>query len=431
MRIAIVCWEFADAQRPRSLAKGLVAAGHDVVFVTSEPGAADPGYRVVCIPFTRASVKMRAAAGMPTDTNLADQAMKRGRFLARVVGLAARMFEALTQFPDKYRAWIPAVRSWLRADPTAFDGTDVVIASSPPPSALYVGRMLARACGARLVFDFRDLWTGNPNYPYRGLRRAVDRKLERSLVSAAEAAATATRPLAVTLTAAYPSLPVRPVYTGIDPAPWTGHAPRPVDHRLVFGHFGVWYPGRRTIRPLMESLRRLADAGAVDLSAVSVQLWGNGADLETWEAVRELGMAGVVQDRGRLAAAAVPERLAQVDVALLLAWPEDVISVPIKSHGYLASGKPVLVIGASPDSEMAAVLRGLPGVTLAAAPVDIDAAVLEYWRAAQAGAPRSWTLQQRPLPITQESMVAGFLGLLHAEAAQTAGDAETERGAAD
>jgi hypothetical protein len=412
MRFAIVCWEFADAQRPRSLAEGLVAAGHEVVFYTSEPGAEESSYRVVSIPFSRGSTSMRSALGIKPGVNLAKAAQQRGRLAARAMSFGARVFEAFTQFPDKYRGWIPAVRSWLRANPGALEGTDVIIASTPPASALFVGRMLAQSCGARLVFDFRDLWTDNPSYPYRGLRKAIDRSSERRVMEAAGAATAATRSFADVIKRRYPEIPVRAMYTGVDPAPWRGFPARPVDHRLVFGHFGVWYPQRRTIRPLLESLRRLADACILDQKRVSVQLWGNGADMETWDAVSELGMGNVVSDCGWLAPSEVPAHLASVDVALLLAWPDDTISVPVKTHGYIASGKPVLVLGANPESEMMAILRGIEGVTLALTPAEIDEAVLGYWRCAERGEPDQWAAGERRMPVTQGSMVADLFVLL-------------------
>lgn len=412
MNIALVCWEFGGAQRPRSLAEGLTAAGHHVTFYTSEIATGDPGYDVVTIAFTRAGTRMRAAVGIEPDVNLAAAARARGRFAARVVSLAARTFETLTQFPDKYRAWIPAVREWLRANPGALDNTDVVIASTPPPSALIVGQMLAEAAGAALVYDFRDLWTDNPSYPYGPVRRTIDRISERRLMASPIAAATATQSLADTLVTRNPGMPVRAVYTGVDPRPWLGLPARARDGRLVFGHFGVWYPGKRSIRPLLESLRRLADSGVVDLSRVSVQLWGNGADDQTWDAVRDLRMAAVVEDRGWADPTEVPGALALVDVALLLAWPEDTISVPLKIHGYVASGKPILVLGASQDSEMAAVLRGRPGITLVLTQDDVDEAVTGYWRDASGNEPHTWTPTERPLAATPSTMAAEFLQLL-------------------
>jgi hypothetical protein len=412
MRFAIICWEFADAQRARSLAEGLTDAGHLVTFFTAEQAAQHESYRVVSIPFVRASGRLRSAVGIAPEVNLAKAARSHGRSLARAVSLAARVFETLTQYPDKYRAWIPAVRAWLRANPHALDGTDIVVASSPPPSALFVGRMLAQACDARLVYDFRDLWTDNPSYPYCAARKAVDRVLEREIMKAPIAAIAATQSFVNTLHWRHPELPVRAVYTGIDPTPWAGLPAREPDGRLVFGHFGVWYPQKRSIKPLLESLRRLADTGSVDLNRVSIQLWGNGADDDTWDATRDLSMDGVVEDCGRLEPGEVPPVLARVDVALLLAWPEDTISVPLKTHGYIASGKPILVLGANPASEMAALLRGVAGVTFALTPADVDTAVLEYWHAASAGQSSRWTLAQRPLPISQEVMVRDVIALL-------------------
>lgn len=412
MRVAVVCWEFGGAQRSRSMAEALSRNGHDVTFITSEPSQAGSPYAVVTIPFVRASVRARSIVGAGSEANVARAAMARGRLAHRAVTLAARAFETLTQFPDKYRAWIPAVRNWLRQHPGELGRMDVVIASTPPASALYVGRMLARETGAALVFDFRDLWTDNPSYPYRGVRRALDRMAERRVMRVPVAAIAATRAFVKTLGTRWPELPARAIYTAIDPSPWIGHPARPADGRLVFGHFGVWYPNKRTIRPLLESLRRLADAGEIDLAAVEIQLWGNGADTETWDAVAELGMQAVVLDCGQLPPEAVPAQLARVDVALLLAWPDDTISVPLKTHGYIASGRQILLIGVNPASEMAAILAGVPGVAFPDSPEALDAVVRDYWQLARKGATPHWSLAERPLPVSQERMAGELLSLL-------------------
>jgi len=405
LRVAIVCLEFARAQRMRSLAEGLVALGHEVVFLTSEAGADDPRFDVVAIPYTSAAHAAKNAAGLTADANLAAEARKRGRSAEKAVRAAARMADVLLRHPDKYRGWIGAVKRFLAQAPTPLAGVDLVIASTPPPSALFVGRMVADHCRTPLVYDFRDLWTDNPSYTLGPLRKAFDRIPERRLVDRADALTTVTGHLKATLDSRF-SPPAHAIYTGVDPEPWRPQAPRVPDELLRLGHFGVWYTGRRTIRPLAESIRRLADAGTIDATRVRIEMFGLTDDSVARDAAK-CGLSDALVEHGWVDPGDMPRELARVDVALLLAWPEDVWSVPLKTHHYLAAGKSVLVLGASPDSELACLLEGTEGVTFAYTDEDIDTALTGYWRRWSAGESLDVTATDR-MPVTAESMAAQF-----------------------
>lgn len=405
LRVVIVCLEFARAQRMRSLAEGLTALGHEVVFLTSEPGADDPRFTVIAVPYTSATHAAKSAAGLGADANLAAEARKRGHLAEKAVRLAAKATDILLRHPDKYRGWIGAVKRSLADNPAALEHTDLVIASTPPPSALFVGRLVADHCGAPLIYDFRDLWTDNPSYSLGPLRKAFDRIPERRLVERADALTTVTKHLQGSLQARF-SPPAHAIYTGVDPGPWRPPAPRVPDEVLRLGHFGVWYAGRRTIRPLAESIRRLADAGMIDEARVRIEMFGLTDDSVARDAAGS-GLSGQLVEHGWVDPAQMPDALTGVDVALLLAWPEDVWSVPLKTHHYLAAGKSVLVLGASPDSELARLLEGTEGVTFAYTADQIDTALTDYWRRWSADESLDIDGVDR-MPVTAQSMAARF-----------------------
>lgn len=408
LRVVIVCLEFARAQRMRSLAEGLTALGHDVVFLTSEPGADDPRYAVVAVPYSSATRMAKSAARLGADTNLAAEARKRGPLAEKAVRLAARATDILLRHPDKYRGWIGAMKRFVAESPAALEHTDLVIASTPPPSALFVGRLVADHCDAPLIYDFRDLWTDNPSYSLGPLRKVLDRIPERRLVDRADALTTVTGHLRATLAARF-TPPAHAIYTGVDPKPWRPPAPRVPDEAFRLGHFGVWYAGRRTIRPLAESIRRLADAGTIDAARVRIEMFGLTDDSVTRDA-EQCGLSGALVEHGWVDPGDMPAALTRVDVALLLAWPKDVWSVPLKTHHYLAAGKSVLVLGASPDSELARLLEGTEGVTFAYSAEEVDAALTGYWRRWSAGESLDVTATDR-MPVTAESMASRFAEL--------------------
>ncbi len=109
-----------------------------------------------------------------------------------------------TLVPDAYVAsWVPfaaaTVRRLLRRRPV-----DCLITSSPPDSAHLVGLTLGRDRPA-WVADFRDGWTFEPLRPSfpTGAQRRLDHRLERRVVSSADAAVTATEPITRDLNSRY------------------------------------------------------------------------------------------------------------------------------------------------------------------------------------------------------------------------------------
>jgi glycosyltransferase involved in cell wall biosynthesis len=405
--VVIVCLEFARAARMRSLAEQLAALGHRVTFLTSEPHSSDPRYRVVALPFASAGSLLKRAAGLESGANLALEARKRGALAEKVVRVAAKLFDSVSQHPDKYHRWIPVCRSYLASQPTELDDCDVVIASAPPATALLVGRAVADHVGGPLVLDFRDLWTDNPSYSFGRIRRAIDRRRESSLVNSADAITAATEYFRASLAKRF-SPPARAVYTGIDPSPWVPKSPRCPDGFLRFGHFGVWYAGRRSIRPLTLAIRRLADAGKIDAERIRIEMFGH-VDASVLRDAEEAGLAENLVQHGWIEPFQVPEALSGVDVALLLAWPEDVWSVPLKTYHYLAGRKRVLVLGASRQSELARMVDGLAGVVVAEAPDELDAAIHSCWADWENGNTLDIAPGVRALPTTPQGMALGFL----------------------
>lgn len=108
---------------------------------------------------------------------------------------------------------------------------DVVLVSSPPPLAALAGIDVARASGARLLWDVRDIW---PDVLIEagalgawGLPAALFRVVERRLLAAAGVVTTPTRAKVARLSART-SAPVLLVVNGVDEA-WLAGAPERQD----------------------------------------------------------------------------------------------------------------------------------------------------------------------------------------------------------
>lgn len=411
MRIVIVCHEFTRMQRMRSLAQGLSLAGHEVVYVTSETPASQERYRVVSLPYVSAGQKAKGAVRVDANANLADVAGRKGRGVERLVRMAARAYEAALLYPDKYRGWLAAVKRYLVSCPAEVTRADVVIASMMPVTALVAGRRIAEAAGAPLIVDFRDLWTNNAQYGLGPVRRLVDRVSESRILTCANAVTTVTGHLQQELSPRRKDGVVHLIHTGVDAAPWAA-ARRTPDGVLRFGHMGVWMGGRRTIRPLLDSIRRLADTGEVDTARIRIDMWGEIDDvlLRDTEAT---GLSAALTYHGRVPMEQLPAELSAVDVALVPTWPQDVWSIPLKTFQYLAAGKTILFIDSTPESEMRRLVADLPGIDYNDTPAQLDDAVRRYYdRVVTRGDTLDWDLSDRPVPVTEVTMAEQFLRVI-------------------
>lgn len=411
MKIAIVCLEFARAQRMRSLAEGLTALGHEVVFITSETNARSDTFTVVAVPYTSSGSAAKRLAGVDAAANAAELAAQRGGRSAEVlVRAVARIRDEFLLYPDKQRAWRTAVREWLGTSPDVLSGIDRVVASMPPVTALYVGLDVAESTGAGLHFDFRDLWTDNPYYPYGRLRRAIDLIAESRVLPRANTMTVATASFCRQLAHSYPRLRPVPVYTGIDPSEWAKHELIPDEAKLRFGYIGITYAGKRDVRPFLRSIARQAAADTLDVDQVSITMIGE-IDEAAKTAVRDLGLSERVHLGRPIPQAEVPAALASIDVALLLMWPDDTVSVPLKLRHYLAAGKRIIVSGAAKDSEVVEILKDMPGVTICFSDDDLDEAIRSAWSDWRAGESFSY-VTRRPFDSTADAMAAEFLDVM-------------------
>jgi glycosyltransferase involved in cell wall biosynthesis len=158
--------------------------------------------------------------------------------------------------PDSQALWYPfAVRAAVRAAPRA--RWDAVVATSFPPTALLIGRAVARRLGIPYVADFRDAWTHYHHAPRRPAPLSrYERWLETRVVAGAAAVvAVDHRMVAAPLARLHGSRrpPFHLIPNGYDEEDFAAARPR----ELPF--FSIVHAGqlRRPPRPLWAALARL------------------------------------------------------------------------------------------------------------------------------------------------------------------------------
>jgi glycosyltransferase involved in cell wall biosynthesis len=163
--------------------------GHDVTVVTGAPPSGLPG--VVSTPDLRRLELLRGVLGRPLLAGLPE---------GEPIDVPAPALFTRVLVPDMFvGSWAPfalrAVRRVLRSQTF-----DCLITTSPPESTHLVALALGRRRPPWLV-DLRDGWSFEPHrepFPTRAQRR-LDARMERAVISAADAHVAVTRPIAADL----------------------------------------------------------------------------------------------------------------------------------------------------------------------------------------------------------------------------------------
>lgn len=300
-----------------------------------------------------------------------------GRGFERVV--SALLFRL---FPDEQVLWAARVARGMRNV-----RHDVICVSGPPFSVFVGAAVLAGRSRTPLVLDYRDMWTLGGYYDHKGLRKYVERRLERWVCGRASATVSVSEPLVRELMEHTEGMRAVVVKNGYDPSMYQGFEYERVadpSGRLVISHLGELYPGRRDPAPLFAAL-----SGDSRLQAlVKVQFYGSNAHTLA-PMVEEWGLEQCVELNGRVSLAEALKIQAGSDALLLLLWndPREAGVYSGKLFEYLVSRRRILMLGY--EEGVAATLVRERSAGVVANGVDALRVTLAEWVGAkQAG---TWT----------------------------------------
>ncbi|MBP7149333.1 MAG: glycosyltransferase [Acidobacteria bacterium] len=367
--------------RAHGLARYLPRHGWDVAVLTPSAEGRDAGPLAIIETGDRpalAGLKRRLGGEQAALRDLLGVTRSSGAPARRLAAWSIAQAKAATAFPDPRRGWIaPALasaRAWL-----AHEHVDAIVSTSPPPTAHVIASRLAREFGLPWVADFRDLWADYHNADTPAWRRAVDRRLERRTLRGARALVTVSAPLAATLAAHYPGVPVRTILNGFDPAEWQGQVALTPEFTLT--HTGTLYQGRRDPTPVFAALAELVGERAVDRGRVRVRLFSRNEDwLRPVVAAQGLQDVVEVRDWAPRAEAIAAQRESQVLLLFHLAGPDAAGDYTGKIFEYLAARRPILVAGGEPGVLGELVRKTGAGVH-ARGVAEIKAALRGFWDA--------------------------------------------------
>jgi hypothetical protein len=286
-------------------------------------------------------------------------AEKRSGFFAARYGASKKtMLEWLFSFPDPQCFWLrPAVQRLAQISPK--DYPDVVLATGGPWTSLLVGKALAKKFGVPFIADFRDPWTSNPNRkPLSALLFRKHKELEKSVCAAASKVIANTQELGDQFRHDNPELEEKfiTITNGFDSprceSRWSltanpfHESPNPPSRlALELCHFGTIY-GNRSPLALFMAIKSLFEESRITKDQLQIRLVGDWLvqDDRCETLAQKLERTGFLRREPALSHANCLRQMALAQILLIL-QPEYPLQVPAKIYEYIATGRPILVIG--------------------------------------------------------------------------------------
>lgn len=262
--------------------------------------------------------------------------------------LKARLIDTLkglVAFPDTNRGWI-SIATKAAHEAIKSEAFDLVLTTSPPPSAHVAGRRIKARCGLPWVADLRDLWSDDRFSTAPRWRRALDRRHEQWTLREADALVTVSQPLEQELQILHPAVPTHTILNGFDPDLINPGVSLPEIFTIT--HTGTYHQGRRDPSLLFEAAGNLIRRGSLPRDRFQIRLF---VKHEPWlQTMAEAhGISDLVEfvPWGSHKEAVGAQRRSHV--LLLLHWggPREAGVVTAKVFEYLAARRPVLVLGGS------------------------------------------------------------------------------------
>ncbi|MCS6316409.1 MAG: glycosyltransferase [Nitrospira sp.] len=258
-------------------------------------------------------------------------------------------------FPDRQCGWLSQVVRHFQGVREK-EMPEVVFATGGPWTSFLVGCTLAEQFNRPLVLDYRDPWNCNPYYSF-----SSERLTRKSQVAEARVCQTASHVIANTeelrerLIQEYGELRDRCTWlpNGFDrevlPA---GQLPNervtsppdmPGGYELC--HFGTVY-GKRTPRVLLQAMWELFQEGHVKPEAIRLRFVGgwDSTDQECERYAVELEKHSFLRREPPIPHGLCLREMQRSNVLLVL-QPDSPLQVPAKIYEYVATGRPILLIG--------------------------------------------------------------------------------------
>lgn len=273
------------------------------------------------------------------------------------------MLDLAFSFPDPQCSWRRPALRWASRLPQT-ERPDAVLATGNPWTALLVGKDLAERFGVPFVADFRDPWMMDPNYHKRFSSTFLLKKgkvLEHSVCTAAARVITNTEELRRKFREVYPELKDKFVtitngfdqdssslakHADTDMNENSGSHSSDVDREgLELCHFGTIYMNRTPVC-LFQAIAEMFKDNKLRPNQLRMRFVGAWDIMDDYsqDLARELEKHGFLRREAPIPRQTCLRQMVCAK-ALLVLQPDYPLQIPAKIYEYIATGRPILVIG--------------------------------------------------------------------------------------
>ena len=380
MRVAIVCYYSPPqpaiaSHRVLRMSRALLAAGHQVHWVTADTSRFDPDVLDSSLgSLVPDEVRVHHLGGRALITKPV-AANPWEKVLRTLAWHMPRHFA----WPDSFISWARTLRRRLPGLLSRNSIEAVVLCCSPHNQILVLPGLRRALPDLQIFVDYRDLLSGNPWNPRSSSKQAARiLTLERRVLASADALFVntgAAREKFVEVVGAVGHLAVEVVrnaadYDLADQIEAMVEEPD-LGPGVHLGFFGTLFP-RRRLRPLLDAMASLPPA---DRDRVVLHVYCDALDSA---AILEEDLAAVpvVRDRverhGYLGYISALRAMQAMDALVLVNGPEadDAVFVPGKLYDYLMARRPVVFVGHPGDARQ--VVERTSGAGWCFGPTDIE-----------------------------------------------------------
>lgn len=333
--LLIVSYHFAPSpavggKRFSFLAREFTAQGFDVHVIANELEASPLGAADASVPLAGTVHRVRSSLKLPLAGS--------GWFTRKLNALLRLLFAPIGLEYFWARAATARALEIARGLPRG-----IVIATSPPHTAMIAGARIARRLGWPLVLDYRDPWAAWhwPAWRRSALAQWLALRIEARIVRASAARVLNTPAMRTWFERFFPrATPARNfvVPNGFDPLATT--VLPPTSGTLDIVHAGEIYTGR-SLLPLLRAAQSLRKR--YPDRPIRVTTYGDLPPVEI-RRIRDAGLEDHVRVQARLPFAELQPRLQAAHVLLAVVSEAMSYSTPYKVYDYMAAGRPILAL---------------------------------------------------------------------------------------
>ncbi len=287
-----------------------------------------------------------------------------------------RNISMLWCIPDEFISWFPFAY-FYGLSIIKRHGIDLIYANDSPHTCSIIALVLSKATGIPFIVDFRDLWTGNPEFvPRNKLDRLFQIRLEKKVLESASKIIAATKAfvnvLATSITKNRQSK-FEAIYNGFDPDDFTNNLSNEYfkeksKFRIVYT--GSFFGPYLSPKNILIGFSRFI--GKFKLSPSDVEIIFAGSNSETLKSlISKLNLRLYINQLGNLSHSSACELQKSADLLLLIIYSNAGAEkrVSAKLFEYLIAERPILSI--VPEGEVSEIIHKT-GVGMVANPDDID-----------------------------------------------------------